>query len=146
MLVSNSCPPLSITNHNPTLAQAGECQDNLADILFILDESGSVEPQDFQTTLTFVYNVVDRLEIGPNDVKVAVLTFDSVVRMRFHFNRFSTKQVSVDNVITRSLSISTLHKISSLKSFAKVHFLLWIITINFVLIVLNVCDILYSVR
>ena len=59
--------------------------------------------QDFQKTLTFVHNVVDRLEIGPHDVQVAVLTFDSVVRMRFHFNRFSTKQVSVDNVITRSL-------------------------------------------
>ena len=100
VLVTNSCPPLSITNHNPTLAQAGECQDNLVDILFILDESGSVGTADFQKTLTFVHNVVDRLEIGPYDVQVAVLTFDSVVRMRFHFNRFSTKQVSVDNVIT----------------------------------------------
>ena len=72
-----------------------ECQDDLADIVFLLDESGSVGSSDFRKALKFVKNVVEKLEIGPNDVQIGVLTFETKVHSHFHFNTFSTKQVNV---------------------------------------------------
>ena len=41
-----------------------------ADIVFLLDESGSVGAANFQKMLSFVQNVAKSFTIGPNDVQV----------------------------------------------------------------------------
>ena len=73
--------------------QATACDPRPLDILLILDESGSVGAANFQKTLVFAQNVVSDLDIGPFGVQIGVLTFDSIVRLQFHLNTFSTKQV-----------------------------------------------------
>ena len=70
------------------------CRQNTADIFFIVDESGSVGEENFNKTLEFIKTVVTGLEIGPNDVQIGMLTYSRDVRAQFHFNTFSTKQVS----------------------------------------------------
>ena len=41
-----------------------------ADIVFIVDDSGSVTIENFSKTLTFVKDVVKEFTIGPNNVQV----------------------------------------------------------------------------
>ena len=63
-----------------------DCQ---IDIGFILDESGSIGSLDFQTMLDFVKNVTDKFTIGPKEVEVALLTFDSFASVEFSFGTYN---------------------------------------------------------
>lgn len=63
-----------------------DCQ---IDIGFILDESGSIGSLDFQTMLNFVKNVTDKFTIGPKEVEVALLTFDSFASVEFSFGTYN---------------------------------------------------------
>ena len=49
---------------------------------------------DFDKALKFVKDVVNGLDIGPNDVQIGLLAFDHNVHLQFHLDKFSTKQVS----------------------------------------------------
>ena len=88
-------PFASVANHNLIHAKGGECQDDLADIVFLLDASRSVTLQNFRTALEFVKRVVEQLEIGPNDVQIGVLTFADKVSPQFYLNKYSDKEVSL---------------------------------------------------
>ena len=62
-----------------------------ADIVFLLDSSGSVGSRDFGKMLKFVQGVADKFTIGPNDIQVGVDTFQSSVKTQFNMNQFKDK-------------------------------------------------------
>ena len=47
---------------------SGNCSGAVADIVFIMDESGSVRYSNFQTMKSFVYDLVNSFPIGQNEV------------------------------------------------------------------------------
>ena len=66
-----------------------------ADICFLVDSSSSINQQDSRNwgrIKQFVSNVVDRLDIGPQNTKVAVIKFFTTAQIIFHLNRYDTKQ------------------------------------------------------
>ena len=63
-----------------------------ADIVFLLDSSGSVGATNFQKMLGFVRNVANNFNIGPNAVQIGVDTFQTSHKAEFYLNTYSTKQ------------------------------------------------------
>ena len=63
-----------------------------ADIVFLLDSSGSVGSSNFQKMLGFVKNVANSFDIGPTDVQIGVDTFQTSHKAEFNLNTYSDKQ------------------------------------------------------
>ena len=66
-----------------------------ADIVFLLDSSGSVGSSNFQKMKGFVRNVANSFNIGPHDVQIGVDTFQSTHKAEFNLNSFNNKQQMV---------------------------------------------------
>ena len=58
-----------------------------ADIVFIIDSSGSVGRANYAKIMRFVMAIVDDLTISPNATQVGLVTFSSRAWMIFPLNR-----------------------------------------------------------
>ena len=56
-----------------------------------MDASGSVGSSNFQTMKTFVRDIANSFEIGPNDVQIGVMSYGSSNYFHFYLNTYSTK-------------------------------------------------------
>ena len=65
------------------------CQTNL-DLLFLLDESGSVGNDSHQLGLQFMDSVISFYDISPDSTRVAVISFSSSANVEFDFDDHST--------------------------------------------------------
>lgn len=83
------------------LFQLTGCGLQPADIVFIVDASGSVGQGNFATTLDFVKSMVSGFTIGPNDFQIGMITFDSKPYLQFHLNRYNN-QADVLSAISRA--------------------------------------------
>ena len=72
-----------------------------ADIVFILDASGSVGATNFQKMLDFVKKMVDGFPISATETHVGVITFDSKTYLQFHLNKYNDKN-SIKNAISKT--------------------------------------------
>ncbi|XP_046571856.1 collagen alpha-4(VI) chain-like [Haliotis rubra] len=68
-----------------------DCHSLPADLVFLLDASGSEGATNFQDQLTFVSNIVDKFDIGPDKVQVSVATFATTVVNAFWLDDYKTK-------------------------------------------------------
>lgn len=62
-----------------------------ADIVFLLDESGSVGRDNYKKMLAFVNQIADDFSIGPHDVQIGLETFSSTTRHQFDMNKYADK-------------------------------------------------------
>lgn len=74
------------------------------DIVFLLDESGSVGRINFETTKTFVYNFVSYFSIGPNANQISVVTFSHYASEDFSLNRYGSLSTLQSAVLSLSYS------------------------------------------
>ncbi|KAK5861651.1 hypothetical protein PBY51_017110 [Eleginops maclovinus] len=93
----------SITNIVPTLKAAfeteeaqttltGDCKAaKLADIVFIVDESGSIGTPSFQLVRTFLHSIVSGLEVGPSRVRVGIVMYNTMATAQVYLNTFNNK-------------------------------------------------------
>lgn len=72
-----------------------------ADIVFIVDASGSVGATNFQKTLDFVKTMVNGFPIGPTETHIGLITFDSKVYLQFHLNKFTDKN-AIKNAVSNT--------------------------------------------
>ena len=56
-----------------------------------MDASGSVGYSNFQTMKTFVHDIANSFEIGPNDVEIGAMSYGSFNTFHFYLNTYSTK-------------------------------------------------------
>ena len=66
-----------------------------ADLVFIIDGSGSIRHERFQDIKDFVIGIIEELEINPNrpnKVKVAAICFDTEAFVEFYLNTYQTRQ------------------------------------------------------
>ena len=68
-----------------------DCGSNPADIVFLLDSSGSVGSSNFQKQKDFVARFAQSFDIGPNNVQIGVETFATSPRHEFNMNSHRTK-------------------------------------------------------
>jgi hypothetical protein len=64
-----------------------DCKNSFPfDIVFINDESSSITPTDFYTSLQTMADIVNKFTIGENNVRVALVAFNELARTVFNFN------------------------------------------------------------
>lgn len=62
-----------------------------ADIVFVMDSSGSVGNDNWQLVLQFVKNVVDNLDIGSYATRVAAITYGNRATPNFYLDTYDNK-------------------------------------------------------
>ncbi|XP_074653689.1 collagen alpha-6(VI) chain-like [Tubulanus polymorphus] len=67
-----------------------ECRMGQADVLFILDESTSIWEENYQRQLEFVNKMIRSYDIGPNRVRIGIISFASRAITRFDMNKYNT--------------------------------------------------------
>lgn len=60
------------------------------DLMLVMDESGSIGPEDFQKMKNFARDLLRNFKIGPNDMRVAVIKFSSSAYRVFNFYTYSS--------------------------------------------------------
>lgn len=68
------------------------------DILFLLDNSGSISQSNFELMLEFVKDVVKKFTVDRNQVQFGLETFETGVRTEFKLNTYSNRQEVLDAV------------------------------------------------
>ena len=87
---------------------AGACENYMADIVFVVDSSGSIRdanPTDgsydnWELLLNFMVTMVDKLNIGSNQVRIGVAQFSNEGRSVFHMKQYTDKN-SLNKAIRR---------------------------------------------
>jgi len=67
-----------------------ECRDQQVDILFIIDESGSVNADRFELVKKFIRNIVRRSFVAPDQVQFSLMTFGYKEHYHFYLNTHKT--------------------------------------------------------
>ncbi|XP_060067325.1 collagen alpha-4(VI) chain-like [Ylistrum balloti] len=76
-----------------------------ADIVFLMDSSNSLGPANWDLEKEFVKNLIDDLNIGPNNMQVSVVTFESNPALQFYLNEHENKNDAIEAV--RNISFHT---------------------------------------
>lgn len=71
---------------------------NKRDIVFLIDGSTALGPAPFNAIRDFVAKIINRMEIGPDLIQVAVAQYADTVKPEFYFNSFQTKKDIVTTV------------------------------------------------
>ncbi|XP_075993570.1 collagen alpha-6(VI) chain [Genypterus blacodes] len=75
------------------VAVIGECKTaKLADIVFIVDESGSIGTPNFQLIRTFLHRIVNGLDVSPTRVRVGIVMYSDEAKAMVYLNTFKDKQ------------------------------------------------------
>ena len=70
------------------------------DVVFVLDESGSIGSTEFSQVKTFLSKLVGRLDIDSGSTRVGVVTYATTARTRFNLNAYTTV-AAVQSAISR---------------------------------------------
>uniref|UniRef100_F7C3U7 Collagen type VI alpha 6 chain n=1 Tax=Ornithorhynchus anatinus TaxID=9258 RepID=F7C3U7_ORNAN len=79
------------------------CKEMSADIMFLVDSSGSIGGDNFEKMKTFMKNVVNRTKIGANQVQVGLVQFSDINKEGFQLNQYDTKTKISDAIDGLSL-------------------------------------------
>lgn len=69
-----------------------------ADVLFLLDTSGSVGSSDFSMLLEFVRSVLEEWDIGQDQIRIGVLKFSTDTEIEFQLDEYDDKDSLLDAV------------------------------------------------
>ncbi|XP_069502728.1 collagen alpha-6(VI) chain [Ambystoma mexicanum] len=67
------------------------CKHMEADIMFLVDGSGSIGTENFETMKTFMKELVQKSDIGITKVQVGAIQFSGTVKEEFQMNTFTSK-------------------------------------------------------
>ncbi|KFQ91441.1 Cartilage matrix protein, partial [Nipponia nippon] len=67
------------------------CRTKPTDLVFIIDSSRSVRPQEFEKVKVFMSQVIEGLDVGPNSTRVGVINYASAVKNEFSLKTYQTK-------------------------------------------------------
>ncbi|KAL3875072.1 hypothetical protein ACJMK2_038010 [Sinanodonta woodiana] len=86
--------------NKPEPTENPECGSTPADIVFVLDSSGSEGTTNFKKQLDFVRDFAYQFQIGPQNVQISVVTFGSHAKEEFPLNRYQD-QTALLSAISR---------------------------------------------
>ena len=66
-----------------------ECKAKPVDIVFVVDNSGSVNNINYGKMMTFVEDLVLSLDVGPAATQIGCVTFANDAKLRFFLNKYS---------------------------------------------------------
>merc|ERR1712226_866698 len=68
------------------------CAEKAVDVIFVLDGSSSVGPKNFTVAQNFINGIVDKFNVSPEGVKIALLQYSTSPRIEFNLNDHKTKE------------------------------------------------------
>lgn len=68
------------------------CGASAIDLVFLIDGSKSVRPENFELVKQFINQVVESLDVGDSKAHVGVVQYSSSVRQEFPLGRFNSKK------------------------------------------------------
>nr|XP_034327350.1 collagen alpha-3(VI) chain isoform X2 [Crassostrea gigas] len=106
-LIDSSNSPLK----NPVATQSSHRNCSLieADVVFLLDASGSVGSANFFQQINLVKTFVENSNIGPSNVQVSVVTFSTIVQEVFNLSRYQSKEALLSSMNTIKYSTGSTH-------------------------------------
>ncbi|CAC5409551.1 unnamed protein product [Mytilus coruscus] len=75
------------------------CEVNPSDIIFVVDESGSVGDDNFRVTMEYLANAVDRLPVRHDLIRIGLAVFSGSTRYIFNLDDGSTKEIITDAIL-----------------------------------------------
>ncbi|XP_021097829.1 collagen alpha-6(VI) chain [Heterocephalus glaber] len=99
----------------------GACKDMKADIMFLVDSSGSIGPENFSKMKMFMKNLVSKSQIGADRVQIGVVQFSDVNKEEFPLNRFMS-QSEISNAIDQMAHIGETTLTGSALTFVSQYF------------------------
>ena len=112
-----SCKPLCVTGLNGRSycscngkTADGQCNgpvnikccsetcNNVMDLTFVLDSSGSIDNSDFQKSLNFVEQIIGKILIGENESRVSVINFSDKIEVVTYLDTFFDKIKLLDAI------------------------------------------------
>ncbi|XP_078407822.1 collagen alpha-3(VI) chain-like [Cetorhinus maximus] len=100
-----------------------EVRDRRKDIVFLIDGSSRVGAQNFLRIREFILKIVNKFQIGPNAVQVAVVQYSEDSSTEFSLNNYTSKNNLQENVkALRSKGGSALNTGAALKYVFRNHF------------------------
>lgn len=64
----------------------------MADLVFLLDQSGSIKSEDYTIMKNFTMNVINSFKVGEEHVRIGLAQFNDKFQHQFYLNRFYSKQ------------------------------------------------------
>ncbi|XP_006883460.1 PREDICTED: collagen alpha-5(VI) chain [Elephantulus edwardii] len=74
------------------------CEDMKADIMFLVDSSGSIGPSNYVKMKTFINDLLAKIQIGPDKSQIGVVQFSDNSKEEFPLNRYFTHEDISDAV------------------------------------------------
>lgn len=69
-----------------------KCKERPMELVFVIDSSESVGPENFEIIKDFVTALVDRVTVGRNATRIGLVLYSLEVRLVFNLARYATKQ------------------------------------------------------
>ncbi|XP_036357551.1 uncharacterized protein LOC115209496 [Octopus sinensis] len=86
-------------NPSPTMPPPLKtCENAVADVMFVLDESGSVGSNNYKKMKEFVNHIVKSFPIGPKHVRVGAIRFAKVTTPQFALNSYNDKNLVLKGI------------------------------------------------
>ncbi|ESN97756.1 hypothetical protein HELRODRAFT_85202 [Helobdella robusta] len=89
------------------------CNNSVADIVFVVDGSGSIGYDNFDKVKIFLKKFIAALNIGPDpnlNSRISVVQFSGIVQVEFKLNDYSTLeeyQAAIGNIVYLSQGTQT---------------------------------------
>lgn len=64
----------------------------MADLVFLLDQSGSINPKDYNTMKNFTIDLINSFRVGEEHVRVGLAQFNDKFKHQFYLNQFYSEQ------------------------------------------------------
>lgn len=71
--------------------ETAECKATSADVIFVVDSSGSIGSENFKKIKAFVQSLVNGLDIDKNFTRVGLMTFNDHAKWEFKLDQYDTK-------------------------------------------------------
>uniref|UniRef100_A0A8D1B6P2 Collagen alpha-5(VI) chain n=1 Tax=Sus scrofa TaxID=9823 RepID=A0A8D1B6P2_PIG len=74
------------------------CEDMKADIMFLVDSSGSIGLENFRTMKSFMKNLLAKIQIGLDKTRIGVVQFSDVTKEEFKLDTYFTQKEISDAI------------------------------------------------
>ncbi|XP_026172742.1 collagen alpha-6(VI) chain-like isoform X2 [Mastacembelus armatus] len=68
------------------------CKDIPGDLVFLIDSSGSIYPEDYDKMKDFMKSVINKSIVSKNEVHVGIMQFSTIQQLEFPLNRYYSKE------------------------------------------------------
>lgn len=87
-----------LTNISGDVCNKTVCEVEEADVIFLIDGSGSIAEQDFEEMKKFMISIVEDFDISPSKVHVGVAQYSDKYRVEFALKTHRDKRALKDNI------------------------------------------------